>query len=153
MTSKNFAQGLPAAVVAEAPETEVHDLWQKTCNEVVDLYQGFQFHTGLERTFYFITALNRYAEIRAPWKLAKSTDEKDQALLATSLATLAEGLRVATILLAPVMPGITQRIQGLLGEPDVTEWGDNLSWGSRLNGRILGEKTILFPRPQPAAAN
>lgn len=151
MTSKNFADGLPAASVSEAPESELHELWQTTRHEVLRLYEGFQFHTGLERTFHFITALNRYAEIRAPWKLAKSTAAHDQALLATSLATLAEGLRLATILLVPVMPGVSQRIQALLGEPEVTLWHDNLNWGERLTGRRLGEKTILFPRPQPAA--
>jgi methionyl-tRNA synthetase len=147
MTSKNYAEGLPAASIEEGPELEVKELWQRTHTDVLRLFEGFQFHTALERTFLFITALNRYAEIRAPWKLAKSTDEKDRALLATSLAVMAEGLRLATILLVPVMPDVSNRIQGLLGQPEVTRWTDNLNWGSSLTGVKLGEKTILFPRP------
>ena len=101
----------------------------------------------MEKTITFITGLNRYAEIRAPWKLAKSEDEKDKALLATTLSTLAEGLRLGNVFLKPVMPDISDRISGLLGQEPVTRWEGQLDWSTRLDGQVLGEKTILFPRP------
>ena len=46
--------------------------------------------------------LNRYVEERAPWQLAK--DEARPSELDTTLRSLAEGLRVVTVLLHPYMP-------------------------------------------------
>ncbi len=150
MTGRSFPDGLPGATVDEEPEQAVQKLWAETQKAVLDLFAGFQFHAALERTFAFITALNRYAELRAPWKLAKSKDENDLAKYETSLATLAEGLRVATAALCPVMPGVANRIYGLLGLEEVGLWKDELDWGQRLRGNKLGQKTILFPKPELA---
>ena len=52
--------------------------WTRCREEVLTAFEQFQFHSALEKTFAFITSLNRYAEVRAPWKLAKSEDEKDK---------------------------------------------------------------------------
>jgi len=142
---------LPAAVVDEEHETALRRLWEETHKAVLDLNAGFQFHTGLERTFTFIRGINRYAEQRAPWKLAKSGEAEDRRKLETALAVMAEGLRLATALLAPVMPGIAHRVQTLLGQEKVNRWEGTLQWGNRLDGATLGEKTILFPRPEQAA--
>lgn len=148
MAEKNFPDGLPAPSIQEEPEREVRQAWTDTAEQVQKAYEGFQFHAALEKTFAFITALNRYAEVRAPWKLAKSQEPRDRALLATSLATLAEGLRLAVPFLKPVMPGIADRISGLLKQPPVERWEGQLDWSERLTGSVLGEKTILFPRPE-----
>ena len=148
MAGRNFPDGLPAATVAEDPEAELKAGWEKCRQEVLTAYEQFQFHSALEKTFAFITSLNRYAEIRAPWKLAKSEEEKDQQLLATTLANLAEGLRLANAFLKPVMPDISDKISGLLGQDPVELWEGQLEWSDRLNGQVLGGKTILFPRPE-----
>ena len=147
MAGRNFPEGLLPATVVEEPEATLHALWKETHEEVLQAYAQFQFHLALEKTITFITALNRYAEIRAPWKLAKSDEAKDKALLATTLSTLAEGLRLGNVFLKPVMPDISDRISGLLGQEPVTRWEGQLDWSNRLDGQVLGEKTILFPRP------
>jgi methionyl-tRNA synthetase len=149
MAGRSFPGGLPAASVAGEPETTLHALWERTREEVLQAYGQFQFHLAMEKTFTFITALNRYAEIRAPWKLAKSDAPDDQALLGTTLATLAEGLRLANAFLQPVMPEISDRISALLGRAPVRLWEGELEWSARLVGQALGEKAILFPRPAP----
>ena len=68
-----LAHADPAAGPAEDSERELQALWTKTRDEVVPLCEGFQFHTGIERTMAFVTATNAYIEKRAPWKLGKST--------------------------------------------------------------------------------
>ena len=65
---------VPAASVDEAPEQELRQLWESTKVELLPLFDGFQFHKALERIFTFISGINKYAETRAPWKLAKSDD-------------------------------------------------------------------------------
>jgi methionyl-tRNA synthetase len=146
MTGKSFPDGLPGASADGDLEQNLQDLWATTHKEVMDLYENMAFHTALEKTFAFITAINRYAEQRAPWKLAKNED--DRALYETSLATMAEGLRLATAILAPVMPATSNKIYALLGLPEVGLWKDELDWGKRLKGNVLGQKTILFPKPE-----
>lgn len=142
-----YADGLvPEAVSSGEPEAEVHKMWQDVWKSIQEAYEGFLFHNGLELTFQFIRSLNRYAEIRAPWKLAKSEAEEDQALLRTSLATMAEGLRLAAGALQPVMPTISDTICRHIGCEPIKAWDDRMNWGDSLTGNKLGEKVILFPR-------
>lgn len=147
MTTRFAEATVPAAEGADAPETDLRALWEKTRDEAIALHETFQFHVALERTFAFITSTNAYIELRAPWKLGKSSDPKDQALLRTSLATMAEALRLGVTLLAAVMPGTTRKIQGVLGYTPGPVWADELVWGSRLTGCKVAATAILFPRP------
>jgi methionyl-tRNA synthetase len=149
MTGKSFPDGLPGASVDGDQEQILQDLWTATKKDVLDMFENMAFHTALEKTFAFVTAINRYAEQRAPWKLAKNED--DRLLYETSLATMAEGLRLATALLAPVMPDTSNKIYALLGLGEVGLWKDELDWGKRLKGNVLGKKTILFPKPEVKA--
>jgi methionyl-tRNA synthetase len=138
------------AAPAPSPETELKALWEKTRDEVISLNEGFQFHVALERTFAFITATNAYIDKRAPWKLGKSAAPADQSLLRTSLATMAEALRLANALLVAVMPGTSGKINAVLGHRPGAVWRDELAWGTRLAGNKVAETAILFPRPQTA---
>jgi methionyl-tRNA synthetase len=151
MTTR-FAGGvLPAPAGDEDPERELRELWEKTRTEFIALSEGFQFHTALERVMVFVNATNAYIEKRAPWKLGKSAEPKDQALLRTSLATMAEALRLAAALLQAVMPATTGKINAVLGYTPGTVWHDELAWGTKLTGGKVAEALVLFPRPQAAA--
>ncbi|MDB6093429.1 MAG: metG [Verrucomicrobia bacterium] len=151
MTAR-FAQGvIPAAGLVEDPEKELHALWTKTRDEFIPLCEGFQFHTALEHVMGFLTATNAYIEKRAPWKLGKSAEPRDQELLRTSLATMAEALRLGVALLEFVMPASAAKINGVLGYAPGNIWKDELAWDGRLTGCKTAEALVLFPRPQPAA--
>ena len=149
MTGRYLEGRVAAASVDEPLESEVRAHWERTREEVVRLYGEFQFHLGLDRAFAFIKSINRYAEQRAPWKLAKSADPADRERLATCLAVMAESLRLATSLVAPVMPGIADRVATLLGHTRRPIWSEELVWSGVLAGNTLGEPTILFPRAEP----
>lgn len=139
---------VPAASVDEDPERALKAEWASVSGEIIALFEGFQFHKALDRIFSFISGINRYAETRAPWKLAKSDDPADQARLETSLAYMAEGLRLAVVMLSPVMPEISEKIRGLVGAKPFDRLEGQLEWGDTLAGEALGEKVILFPRPE-----
>ena len=93
----------------------------------------------------FVTATNAYIEKRAPWKLGKSTEAKDQALLRTSLATMAEALRLAVALMQHVTPATTEedqcsaRLRARCGAG-----GRNCSWGASLNGAKSRKRWCCF---------
>ena len=100
----------------------------------------------------FVTATNAYIEKRAPWKLGKSTAAADQALLRTSLATMAEALRLAVGLMQHVTPSTTEKIYAVLGYSPASDWREELNWGAKLTGSKVAEALVLFPRPEKAAA-
>jgi methionyl-tRNA synthetase len=150
MTGRYSGGTVPAAEVLEEPERELQALWHRTCGEAVQLCEGFQFHLALDRTFTFIKAINAYIEKRAPWKLGKSPAAADQARLRTSLATMAEALRLGVTLLAPVMPATTEKVYAALGHTPVPRWSDELQWGACLCGGGLQAGLVLFPRPEKA---
>jgi methionyl-tRNA synthetase len=143
---------LPSASVSGEPEETLRSGWEETRVQALELYEGMQFHTALDRAFTFIRSINRYAEVRAPWKLAKSQDPAERAALDTSLASMAEALRVSVTLIAPVMPNTAARVLELLGSQVATDWADELQWSTRLDGRTLAAPVILFPRPQKEEA-
>lgn len=149
MGGRYTGQQVPTASVDEEPEQTLRQQWVESSDKALRHFDDMAFHRSLEETFTFIRAINRYAEVRAPWKLAKSDVPADRQRLETSLALMAEGLRLATVLLAPVMPGVAASVHQLLGTELPELFEGNLVWDNRLAGRTLGEKTILFPRPQP----
>ncbi|MBL4575001.1 MAG: methionine--tRNA ligase [Opitutaceae bacterium] len=149
MTARYVDGTVPSIELEEDTEKELQKSWGETRDEVLRLFEGFQFHQGLEKTFQFIRSINRYAEQRAPWKLAKSEDAKEQSLLKTTLGTMAESLRLASLLLAPVMPEIANKIPRLLGgQESSVSWKESLEWSNTLVGGRVAGKTILFPRPE-----
>jgi methionyl-tRNA synthetase len=152
MTGRFAGGHVPAAGADQDAEAEMKRLWAATAADYVTLFEGFQFHTGLERLFAFIRSINAYVEKRAPWKLGKSQEPADQALLATSLATMAEALRLAGAAIRPVMPDTSEKIAAVLGCPPTGTWAEELVWGGRLTGSATAATLVLFPRPQPAPA-
>ncbi len=152
MTTRFAAGVLPAAEVTEDLERSLQELWAKTRSEFIPLCEGFQFHTALERAMFFLTETNAYIEKRAPWKLGKSTTPADQALLRTSLATMAEALRLAVALIQHVTPTTTEKINAVLGYKPGAVWLEELNWGQRLVGSPVAAALVLFPRPLPPPA-
>ena len=152
MTTRFSGGVVPAAEGGDELDQSLRALWEKTRDEFIPLCEGFQFHTALERAVFFLTETNAYIEKRAPWKLGKSTEAKDQALLRTSLATMAEALRLAVALIQHVTPSTTEKINAVLGYTPGAEWWAELNWDGRLAGCKVAGALVLFPRPAPPAA-
>lgn len=143
-----YADGVvPETTIEEEPEKALMTKWSESWPSIREGYREFLFHSALEAVIDFVKAINRYAEQRAPWKLAKSEAPEDRKLLETSLAVMAEGLRLAAGALAPVTPEVSATILDRIGAEAIDRWDDRMEWGRSLSGRRLGEKIILFPRP------
>jgi methionyl-tRNA synthetase len=142
-----YEEGItPEVCLDEEPEQKIRSLWELTKEETLACFSSYRFNQGLEKTFSFIRGINKYADERKPWKLAKSEEAADRQALQTCLGTMIEALRLASGLLAPVMPSVHAKINERLNLPPCADWGEDLSWDHRLAGKKLGEKTILFPR-------
>jgi methionyl-tRNA synthetase len=152
MTTRFAGGAVPAAADLQDLDRELRALWDKTRDEFIPLCERHQFHTALERAMFFLTETNAYIERRAPWKLGKSAEAADQALLRTTLATMAEALRLAVTLIRHVTPASTDRILGVLGYTPGAAWREELAWGAKLTGAKVAEALVLFPRPAPPEA-
>jgi methionyl-tRNA synthetase len=85
-------------------------------DEVAALLDRVELSQALELIWQRVRRLNQYVEERAPWVLAK--DEAQADALDETLATLADGLRVVTVLLHPYMPSTTTKLLAALARPE-----------------------------------
>jgi methionyl-tRNA synthetase len=97
---------------------------------------------ALDEIWRRVKRLNRYVTEEEPWKLAK--DEAQRERLDQVLYTLAEGLRVLSVLLHAFMPRSAERLLTALGREELGFEGARL--GAVAGGAQLGELDQLFPR-------
>ena len=101
---------------------------------------------ALETVMQFVRRLNRYFNDEAPWKLAKDPAQHER--LGTVLYNIAEGLRIASVLLEPAMPTKAQQVRTDLGLGDYA-FADIEAWGRAAPGtKIPAEAAILFPKSE-----
>lgn len=128
-------------------------------------------HEAIEATLQLVRATNRYLELKAPWKAFKTDGA---AGVATTLWTSAEALRLAAVLLAPVIPAKSGEMLYRLGvaeSPDVwfpqpivddeggakppanetAEGALAATWGALPTGTEIRPGTALFPRVETEA--
>lgn len=107
---------------------------------VSELFDSAEISKALDEIWDLIRRLNRYVEERKPWELAKDEGSADK--LDSALYSLAEGLRVVTLLLHPFMPSTTSRLLDQMSEPS-----RGLSeFGSRPGGAAVVSGSPLFPK-------
>jgi len=106
-------------------------------------------HVGLEAIWLMLGAANRYFSAAEPWALRKSSSPDDQARFRTVLYVTLEVVRIAALLIQPVMPSSAAKLLDLLGQS--SEPRDFTTVAVRLTpGTALPEPTGVFPRYQPA---
>jgi methionyl-tRNA synthetase len=126
----------------------------ETIRNALTAFDNFEFSRGLEAIWAMFSAADKYLVERAPWTLARSQDPAARSQLAETLYTVAEILRVAAVLLAPVMPtsaAALWRQLGMTGDLEAMRFED-LAWGGLQPGQRIGEVQPLFPRVEPRQA-
>ncbi len=74
-------------------------------------------HLALEAIWLVLGAANRYFSAQEPWVLRKSDAPADQQRFGTVLYTTLEVVRIAALLVQPVMPSSAAKLLDLLGQP------------------------------------
>jgi len=101
---------------------------------------------ALEATWQLLTVINQYIQESQPWTLAKKGEE-GMALLKTVLYTCLEGLRIASLLIEPVMPETAAKLRTQLGAADLpVDLTSATSWGLLPEGAQIPKTEALFPR-------
>jgi methionyl-tRNA synthetase len=105
---------VPDADVDPALASEFEGL----ADAVAERVDRIELTQALDEIWRRVRRLNRYVEEQAPWTLAKEPDRAQD--LDRVLRTLAEGVRVVAVLLAPWIPGSAEKLLAALGAPDLS---------------------------------
>jgi methionyl-tRNA synthetase len=146
LTPVHSPDGEEAALKRTAEETIVTAL---------DKVRGLKLSFAIEDVLQLIRSVNRYLEVKAPWKLAKEGPEgRDR--LNIVLYHAAEALRIGFQLLHPVMPAKMEEALAALGIPFSAEAvgsSSTLAWGAWKADQPLLQGVNLFPRIDVSARN
>jgi len=119
----------------------------KAIDKFESAMEKFEFHKALIAVWEFISRMNKYVDITAPWELANKKSSRKQ--LEAVIYNLLEGLRVISGLIYPVMPDTSANMQKHLGmNPDESYYRLEIlkKWGTIKSGIKLPKSVTLFPR-------
>jgi len=154
MTLKNFSGVIPKANSLEADDIEFLDSVYSAVYAMKEAIQNMKIDKGLNQVMVAIRAGNKYMEKTAPWILAKN---KDFDRLATVMNTAAEGLRIFSALLFPVMPTKMCELRKTLGFNDELAQNIDMAKLNKENAICAGMQMLdivsLFPRIQTEKQN
>jgi methionyl-tRNA synthetase len=132
---------VPDAEPAPALVEQFEGLKETVCERL----DAIELTAALDEIWQRIKLLNRYVQDEQPWQLAK--DESAAERLDQALYSLAEGLRVVSVLVHPFLPASAERLLAALGKEDLSLDGARL--GTAGGGATIGELEQLFPRVEP----
>ncbi len=155
MVERYFQRQIPypsAGADLTAAEQELAATAEKSITASLSAFDRYDFSRGLDAAWVLIAAVNKYLVETEPWVLAE--EEEKRARLATVLWTATEGLRIATVLLAPVIPTAAERVWQQLGlEDEVASVKlDTLCWGQLPTGISIRSVEAVFPRLEKPVA-
>jgi methionyl-tRNA synthetase len=111
---------------------------------VAELLDRAELTAALEEIWQRVRRLNRYVEETAPWKLAKDAARADE--LDRVLASLAEGVRVVSVLLHAYMPQSSAKLLAALGALETSI--ELAGFRAVAAGAVVGALEPLFPKQQ-----
>ena len=142
MTKKYFDGVIPAPQGDEGVDSELKTKCAETIKKFDELMDGFRISEACETVFDMLSRANKYIDETTPWVLAK--DEASKPRLGTVLYNLLEAIRIAAVLLTPIIPSTCEEIFSQINASAVSY--DDLVFGKLEFGKSVGESKILFTR-------
>ena len=141
LIEKHFNGLCPEPGEYDKKELEIISIAKKAPLLIEENMKNMKIHDALENIFALIRLINKYLEIKQPWKLLKE-NKKSKSPAATCLYLSAELLRISTVLLVPVMPSKTKITLEALSQKN------NLSteFGQLIPNCSIKNPGSLFPR-------
>jgi methionyl-tRNA synthetase len=112
---KNFNSKIPVPGILENAEKNILNLTNETSIKVKSAILELKIHDAIEQIMNVFRNLNKYLELRAPWKQIKESID-DGSPSATCLYTSVNVLFKTALLLHPIMPSKIDSVLSMLGQ-------------------------------------
>ena len=143
MNQKYFGGTLAEGGAAAPLDDELKALAADVCAKYEAQMDKFQFSVALNEVFRLLDRANKYIDETTPWILAKTEENKPRLL--TVMKNLCECIRIAAILITPMMPETAQKIHDMLNVPaDKRAWDAKDYCADGAWTTVTG--AVLFPR-------
>jgi len=136
LLNKNFEGIIPEEGERTSDEESIIGSVEALVNNMDIKIKEMKINESIEEIMQFVRSINKYMEYQKPWVLVK--EDKNNA--ARVLYTAGESIRIAAVLLSPVMPN---RCADVL---HVFDSGKSTKWGQLKSGSKLNDHKALFPR-------
>ncbi|OSC28858.1 methionine--tRNA ligase [Mycobacterium vulneris] len=147
MIAKNLDGVVPEPGELIAADTELLATADGLLERVRASFDSQAMHLALEAIWLMLGEANKYFSAQQPWVLRKSDSPADQERFRTVLYVTCEAVRIAALLVQPVMPESAGKLLDLLGQP--SEQRAFAAVGTRLApGTALPAPAAVFPRYQ-----
>ncbi|MCV7178207.1 methionine--tRNA ligase [Mycolicibacterium sphagni] len=148
MVNKNLDATVPEPGEFTDADRELLALADELLSKVRGHFEVPAMHLALEAIWATLGAANKYFSAQEPWVLRKSEAAADQDRFRTVLYVTLEVVRIASLLVQPVMPTSAATLLDLLGQPESAR--DFGAIAVRIApGTTLPAPTGVFPRYQP----
>jgi len=143
---KRYNDGLVPEPDAAEEDKNLRETALSLFSRVRPQMDRMQYSIVLEDIWGFVRRCNKFVEENAPWELAKKPERR--ARLDTVLYTLAESLRIISLLLAPFMPKACAQMYDQLGLDDFEKvsFEQAQMWGMLKPGDATRPGKSLFPK-------
>ncbi|MCL4121431.1 UNVERIFIED_CONTAM: hypothetical protein GTU68_051087 [Idotea baltica] len=140
LSEKYFDSKVPSNNLENPESLKIVELAEKTPSLVKEKIINLEPNLALGHIVDLLDATNKYIDTIAPWKSIKDDPKNAEESIYAAL----EVLRIAGILLHPVMPDKMDELLKNLSYSDISF--ENTSWGKLLTGTSITKGETLFPR-------
>ena len=135
---------IPEPETSKVSSTILRELCQVSVSRVLSQVEQLRLNEALGNVLVCVNKINSYLEETAPWSLAKQKGRQGE--VQDVLYTAAESLRIASVLLWPVMPERMAELWHRLGWSVSEPLRDGLKWGGLEPGTPVTAGPPLFSK-------
>ena len=143
MINKYFGGKIEKSSVETAYDRDFEEVISSSIAAAKEEYDAFHLQNALTKVWQIVTRANKYIDETAPWALAK--DDAKQEELKSVMYHLAEALRIASTLLAPVLIETCPKVIEYLGIQEEMSV-ENLAFGYEYKNNVVSSLQPLFKR-------
>ncbi len=143
LINKFFNSKIPVPGNYNEVDLELIEYMEDGCKQTYKLVEKLKIHDSLELIFSMIRKINKFLEIKEPWKTFKEFPNQTE-ITATTLYVAIESIRICSELLYPVMPEKTMKVLSAIGSVDINQ-GD-LKFGKIKSDQNINVIPSLFPK-------
>ena len=145
LIKKNFNNKIPVPGDFEKIDLEIISETKELSITIKQNINLLKMHEAIENTLKMLRLINKFLEIKKPWKSVKENKE-DKSEAATTLFIAAEVLRIASCFLYPVMPSKAGKIIQALDKCPNEKYNFKTSFGILKSNRKITDISNIFPR-------